>query len=53
MPQQTHQAGTASAGRNTTAEGMGNPETFNDHMMVFQSQLTAMKQDVLAAQNAV
>jgi hypothetical protein len=43
----------APAARANTAEGNGNNANFHDRMMAFQSQLTAMKQDVLAAQNAV
>ena len=53
VPRQ-HQAEPAvHAGRTTGAKGTGNLTNFNDRMTVFQTQLTAMKQDVLASQNAI
>jgi len=53
VPPLTHQDGAAPIGRATVAEGTGNSTNFNDRMIAFESQLTTMKHDVLAAQNAV
>jgi hypothetical protein len=53
MSQQTQASNVASAGRTAATEGMGNSANFNDRMLTLQSQLTAMQQDVIAAQNAV
>jgi len=49
IPPPTHQEGAAATGQATVAFSTGNPANFNDHMIAFQSQLTAMKHDVLAA----
>ena len=49
----THQDGAAHMGRATVANGTGNSANFNDRMIAFESQLRAMKHDVLAAQNTV
>jgi len=51
--QQHHHRGVVPVGRDTAAEGAGNSASFNDRMLAFQSQLTAMKQDVLAAQHSM
>jgi len=53
VPRQTTVDATVPAGRDTTDAGTGNLTNFNDRMLAFQHQLTAMKQDVLAAQNAM
>jgi hypothetical protein len=55
VPRQTNAAGGANAvpvGCDIPAAGTGTPTSFNDRMLAFQNQLTAMKQDVIAAQNA-
>jgi len=53
VPRQNPTDAAVHAGRDTAAAGTGNLTTFNDRMLAFQHQLTAMKHDVLAAQNAV
>jgi hypothetical protein len=53
IPHQNHSQGAAPAGRDKVSEGVGNYTNFNDRMLAFQSQLTAMKHDVLAAQNSM
>jgi len=53
MPQHNSHNGAAPVGRDKASEGVGNSVNFNDRMLAFQSQLTAMKQDVIAAQNSM
>jgi hypothetical protein len=49
IPSQTPGTAAASVGRNTQVEGTCAVTNFHDSMTAFQSQLTAMRQDVLAA----
>jgi len=53
IPQHTQGAAAASAGRDLHGEGISNTTNFHDRMAAFQTQLTAMRHDVLTAQNSV
>jgi len=53
VSRQTQTDDAVHVGRDTDAAGTRNLTTFNNRMLAFQNQLTAMKHDVLAAQNAV
>jgi hypothetical protein len=49
---QNHVVGCSSTTRNSTTEGTMPVPSFNDRMLVVQNQITSIKHDVLAAQNA-
>ncbi|XP_039683024.1 uncharacterized protein [Medicago truncatula] len=52
-PSHNSDVAAASVGRKTQTAGTGVVTNFHDRMTAFQTQLTAMRHDVLAAQNAV